>query len=34
MLVDATGRAVLDEEEGAAQLFAIPGAAASEKAKN
>lgn len=32
MLVDATGRAILDEEEDANQLFVVPGAAANEKA--
>ena len=31
---DATGRAVLDEEEGDTQLFVAPTAAANEKLKN
>ena len=32
MLVDATGRAVMDQEEGEDQLLVAPGAAANDKA--
>lgn len=34
MTVDATGRAILDEEEGDSQLFVAPNAAAKEKVDN
>jgi hypothetical protein len=34
MTVDATGRAILDEDEGDSQLFVAPNAAANEKAQN
>lgn len=34
MTVDATGRAILDEEEGESQLFVAPNAAANEKVQN
>lgn len=34
MTVDATGRAVLDEEEGDSQLFVAPDAAHNEKMAN